>query len=140
MLASCAPIGPVVPSTQAESPVSAQAPDPTRSIYFSWDPIDRAVVDGAIEYLVVATPIRAVEPRERRYRLLASKDQPGELVILRGDDDGRFAAGTRSLTITARVGRFGNAALESAIVNEITRRLEDSARQAADQATGQPGD
>lgn len=132
ILAACADLGPKVPQTDAASPVSGQAPDPTRSVYFSWDPIDSAVEEAAIEFLVVATPVRGDDqsraPFERTYRLLAPRDQPGTLTITRGDDDGRFEPGTRTITLTARIGRFGNPDLESAVIEAITQRLADAAR------------
>lgn len=132
----CADLGPKVPPTDAQSPVSVQAPDPTRSVYFSWDPIDGAVEEGAIGFLVVATPLPAADPSrapfERTYRLLAPRDQPGTLTITRGDDDGRFQPGTRSITLTARIGRFGNPDLESAVLGAIADRLESLVDQSSD--------
>ncbi|GEM_PF-4858209 len=132
----CADLGPSVPPTRATSPVSVRAPDPTRSVYFSWDPIDDAVEQAAIGHLVVATPQPAEDPtrapHERAYRLLAPRDRPGTLTITRGNDDGRFEAGTRTITLTARIGRFGNPDLEAALLGSIADRLGELVAQASD--------
>lgn len=125
--AACSPVGRTIAPTKAQSPVSVESVDPTRSVYFSWDPIDAAVRDGAIEYLVVATPEAPVDPWQgaasRTYDLLGPKDQPGWLMVNRAGDDGLFEPGTRSLTITAKIGLFGTPDLESAVVSEIDRLL-----------------
>ncbi|MEM9373143.1 MAG: hypothetical protein AAGA55_05820 [Planctomycetota bacterium] len=136
LLAGCADLGPLIPATDATSPVSGHAPDPTRSVYFSWGPIDRAIEEGAIGFGVVATRIDAADPEripyERSFRLLAPRDRPGMLTIERGPDDGLFEPGTREILLTARIGRFGDPDLESAVIEAITRRLRALAVQTPD--------
>lgn len=112
------------------SPVTLEAPDPTESIYFSWAPIDEAIQTGALEHVVVATLRPPGTPEARTYDLLALGDRPGTLEIRRADDGGELRPGARSLTITARIGRFGDPDLESAVVTSIRRLLEEATRQA----------
>jgi hypothetical protein len=79
--------------------------------------VDRAVAAGAIEHLVVATPIESIGVRFRTYRLLGPRDQPGELIAERTDD---------GLALTIRLGRFGLPDLEAAVLAKVRERLADA--------------
>jgi hypothetical protein len=93
------------------------AHDPSRTPWHGWDAVDRAVAAGAIEHLVVATPIESIGVRFRTYRLLGPRDQPGELTAERTD---------QGLNLTIRLGRRGLPDLESAVLDEIRKRLTDT--------------
>tara|TARA_R110000782_G_scaffold29795_3_gene74049 strand:+ start:5953 stop:6255 length:303 start_codon:yes stop_codon:yes gene_type:complete len=82
-----------------------------------WARIDRAVAGGAIEHLVVATPVETIGVRFRTYRLLGPRDQPGELLVERTETD---------LKLTIRLGRFGDPELEQAVLAEIRKALANA--------------
>ncbi|MCC5822120.1 MAG: hypothetical protein LAT64_13215 [Phycisphaerales bacterium] len=88
--------------------------DPSRSPYHGWRAIDRAVTEGAIEHLVVATAVGSVGHRFRTYRLMGPQDQPGELTVERTDE---------GVELTIRLGRFGMPELEDRVLTEIRHRL-----------------
>jgi hypothetical protein len=90
------------------------AADPSRSPYHGWDAIDTAVKAGAIEHLVVATPVETIGVRFRTYRLLGPRDQPGELLVERTDD---------AIALTIRLGRFGLPDLEQQVLDQIRAEL-----------------
>lgn len=100
---------------------SARAPDPdagrTAAQLPGWAAIDRAVAAGALEHVVVATPIESVGALFRTYRLLGPRDQPGELLVERTGD---------GLGLTIRLGRFGEPELEAAVLETIRRQLRDA--------------
>ncbi|MEA5615429.1 hypothetical protein [Nodularia spumigena] len=93
---------------------STPAADPSRSPYHGWDAIDTAVKAGAIEHLVVATPVETIGVRFRTYRLLGSRDQPGELLVERTDE---------GVALTIRLGRFGLPELEQQVLDQIRAEL-----------------
>ncbi len=95
-------------------PRSAPAADPSKSSYHGWDAIDAAVKAGAIEHLVVATPIETIGVRFRTYRLLGPRDQPGELLVERTDT---------GVELTVRLGRFGQPELEQQVLDQIRAEL-----------------
>lgn len=95
----------------------ASAADPSRSAHHGWDAVDRAVQDGAIEHLVVATPVESVGTRFRTYRLLGPRDQPGELVAERTED---------GLELRVRIGRFGRPDLEAQVLRSVREALAGS--------------
>lgn len=110
----------------AISPIVLETLDPTKSIYYSWGPIDRAVEAGAIEHVVVATPKSANTTNtaeSRVYTLLAPRDRSGTIRIERTDDGGAFVAGARLLSLTIRIGQAGDPALETAVGASIRRLL-----------------
>lgn len=76
--------------------------------------MDRAVAAGALEHLVVATPIEKIGDRYRTYTLLGPHDQPGEMLVER-------ASG--GLAITIRLGRFGLPELEAAMLDSVRDAL-----------------
>lgn len=92
----------------------AEASDPSRSPHHGWDAVDRAVQAGAIEHLVVATPVESVGTRFRTYRLLGPRDQPGELVVERTDE---------GLQLRIRIGRFGQPDLEGLVLASVRAEL-----------------
>lgn len=101
---------------------SASGADPSKSRYHGWDAIDRAVNKGAIEHLVVATPVETIGTRFRTYRLLGPRDQPGELVVERTDGGG----GDGGVELTIRLGRFGLPELEQQVLRSIRAELAGS--------------
>jgi hypothetical protein len=90
------------------------AADPSRSAHHGWEAVDRAVQAGAIEHVVVATPVDSVGNRFRTYRLLGPRDQPGELVAERTDD---------GMRLEIRIGRFGDPVLESQVLESVRHAL-----------------
>jgi hypothetical protein len=93
---------------------AASGADPSKTPYHGWDAIDRAVHAGAIEHLVVATPIETIGVRFRTYRLLGPHDQPGELLAERTAD---------GVALTIRLGRFGLPDLEERVLEQIRAEL-----------------
>lgn len=76
--------------------------------------VDRAVAAGAIEHLVVATPVESIDHRYRTYALLGPHDQPGEMLVERA---------SAGLAITIRLGRFGLPELEDAVLHSVRDAL-----------------
>jgi hypothetical protein len=101
----------------AGQPRTADARDPAPTPFHGWDMVDRAVATGAIEHLVVATPIESIGNRFRTYRLLGPRDQPGELLAERTDD---------GLQMTIRLGRFGLPELEADVLGSVRRALAEA--------------
>lgn len=95
---------------------TAGAADPSKTPFHGWDSVDRAVAAGAIEHLVVATPIETIGNRFRTYSLLGPRDQPGELLAERTDD---------GLNLTLRLGRFGLPELEADLLRSVRRALAE---------------
>lgn len=96
------------------SALTASGVDPSQTPFRSWESVDRAVAAGAVEHLVVATPIEQIGDRYRTYTLLGPHDQPGEMLLER-------TAGGISLTI--RLGRFGLPELEAAVLGSVRDAL-----------------
>lgn len=113
-LHACAPAQPKPRPLLTGASQSAPATDPSKSPYHGWDAIDTAVKAGAIEHLVVATPIQTIGTRFRTYRLLGPRDQPGELLVERTDD---------GILMTIRIGRFGLPSLEDQVLRTIRAQL-----------------
>lgn len=119
---ACAP-GPARPRPLLTGEArSLTAPDPSperpEGWRIGWDAVDAAVAKGAIEHLVVATPVEAIGDRFRTYTLLGPQDQPGELVVERTAD---------GLSLTVRLGRFGLPDLERKVLSAVRKRLRDPA-------------
>lgn len=93
---------------------TADSSDPSTSPYASWRPVDHAVIKGCAEHVVVATPVRDSNYRYRTYTLLGPRDQPGELVVTRGED---------GLSLSLRFGRFGDPEMEASILASVRREL-----------------
>lgn len=104
---------------------SSTGADPSKTRYHGWHTIDRAVNKGAIEHLVVATPVETIGTRFRTYRLLGPRDQPGELVVERTDGGGGDG-GAGGVELTIRLGRFGLPELEQQVLRSIRAELAAS--------------
>ncbi len=114
---ACAPARPTPRPLLTGEHRSASGVDPSRTRHHGWDAIDRAVNKGAIEHLVVATPVETIGTRFRTYRLLGPRDQPGELLVERTDE---------GVELTIRLGRFGLPELEERVLRSIRAELARS--------------
>lgn len=119
-LAACQGPGVPHPRPRLVGPArSIHAADPdqarTAAQLPGWVAVDRAVAAGAIEHLVVATPVESIGARFRTYALLGPRDQPGELLVERTPT---------GLGLTIRLGRFGEPDLEGAVLDAVRRALE----------------
>lgn len=118
LIAGCAQ-GPPRPRPLLDGPARVvDATDPSAGRWTGWGRIDDAVRAGAIEHLVVASPVETVSGF-RIYRLHGPQGQPGELMVERSD---------AGLSLTIRLGRFGMPELEADVLDEVTERLEAAGR------------
>lgn len=85
-----------------------------RSVAGDWDDID-AAVEVALESAEVAAVGSQRAPDRVIYELVSIEGRPGQLVIARGES-GR-------LTLSARIGRFGEPPRERRLLDAVARRL-----------------
>ncbi len=117
LLASCGS-GPTLGGVGGDEPgATGRLSAPARDL-------DPAVRFAASRVEMVVESISAADGGDRRYELLTLRDEPA-VVEIHSDawpDDDRAPA---PIAIEARVGRFGDADRERALVRAIARRLRD---------------
>jgi hypothetical protein len=124
VIGGCASIEQPVDATGATGAVAMPAGGSGRRVVADWDDVHPAVslMAQQVEMAMLdwSPGHRGVAAaREQRFELLTVGDEPAELVARR--EDGGV------IELSARVGRFGDARRERALVEVVARRLEDLA-------------
>lgn len=93
-----------------------------------WDDVDNAVSVAANKTEMAVVESRGEDGAVREYDLLTAADEPARVRVRRIGAAARAAGAPASpgeFQVEANVGRFGNPAVERALIDHITARLHD---------------